>query len=112
MNTTSESEKNRAAADVSPKAKRAATKKARPTKKAVPAKRPTTSRPTAGRANKKAEVIAMMKCAKGVTLAVIMKATGWQPHTVRASSAPGQQGWVQIESSKDAAGERAYKIAK
>jgi Protein of unknown function (DUF3489) len=35
------------------------------------------------RRNKKAEVIAMMKRAKGVTLAQIREATGWQAHTVR-----------------------------
>jgi hypothetical protein len=31
-------------------------------------------------ANKKAEVIAMMKRAKGATLAEIMEATSWQAH--------------------------------
>jgi hypothetical protein len=35
------------------------------------------------RSNKKAEVIAMMKRAKSVTLAEIVEATGWQKHTVR-----------------------------
>ena len=92
MNTTIESEKNAAAADVSqPKAKHAATKKAKPAKKAVRAKRPT-SRPTGDRSNKKAEVIALMKRAKGVTLAEIMSATKWQAHTVR--------GFVSILGSK------------
>jgi hypothetical protein len=56
-----------------PKGARKAGKKAKPAKKV-------------GRA-KKAEVIAMMKRAKGAMLPKIMKATGWQPHTVRASSA-------------------------
>ena len=45
------------------------------------------SKPTTERANKKAEVIDMMKRAKGATLAEIMKATGWQANTVPASSA-------------------------
>jgi hypothetical protein len=40
-------------------------------------------KPPADRANKEAEVIAMMKRAKGATLPEIMKATSWQPHTVR-----------------------------
>ena len=35
-----------------------------------------------GTSQKKAEVIALMKHAKGA-IAEIMKATGWQPHTVR-----------------------------
>ena len=40
----------------------------------------------ADRSNKKAEVIALMKRAKGVTLAEIMEATKWQKHTIRAST--------------------------
>jgi len=35
------------------------------------------------RTNKKAEVLAVMKRAKGATLAEIMEATSWQAHTVR-----------------------------
>lgn len=35
------------------------------------------------RSNKKAEVIAMMKRAKGATLSEIIEAMGWQKHTVR-----------------------------
>ena len=63
--------------------------------------------------NKKAEVIAMMKRAKGATLAEIMEATGWQKHTVRGFvSILGSKGGQKIESSKNAAGERSYRIAK
>jgi hypothetical protein len=93
MNTTIESEKNAAAADVSqPEAKHAAKKKAKPAKKAVRAKRPT-SRPTGDHANKKAEVIVLMKRARGVALAEIMSATKWQTHTVRGlRQHPRQQG--------------------
>ena len=48
---------------------------------------------TEARSNKKAEVIAMMRRAKGVTLAEIVEATGWQKHTVRGlRQHPGQQG--------------------
>ena len=64
-------------------------------------------------ANKKAEVIAMMKRAKGVTLAEIVATTGWQKHTVRGFvSILGGKGGQKIESSKNAAGERSYRIAK
>src|SRR5229473_2790940 len=91
-------------------AKRA--KKAKRTKKVKPGKK-TAGKPAAERTNKKAEVIAMMKRAKGATLAEIMKATGWQPHTVRGFvSILGKKGGEKIESSKNAAGERTYKIAK
>jgi Protein of unknown function (DUF3489) len=65
------------------------------------------------RSNKKAEVIAMMKRAKGATLAEIMQATRWQKHTVRGFvSILGSKGGHSIQSSKNAAGERTYKIAR
>jgi Protein of unknown function (DUF3489) len=89
----------------------------KPTKKAKPAKanraKKAGGKPKADRANKKAEVIAMMKRAKGATLPEIMKATDWQPHTVRGFvSILGSKGGEKIESSKNAAGERTYKIGK
>jgi hypothetical protein len=49
----------------------------------------------------------------GVTLAEIVEATGWQKHTVRGFvSILGSKGGQKIESSKNAAGERIYHIAK
>ena len=91
---------------------RKAAKKAKPAKKAARAEK-AVAKPKADRANKKAEVIAMMKRAKGATLAEIMKETGWQPHTVRGFvSILGSKGGEKVESSKNAAGERTYKIGK
>jgi hypothetical protein len=94
-----------------PKRERKA-KKAKPAKKAGRAKKPA-SKPKTGGTIKKAEVIAMMKRAKGATLSEIMKATGWQPHTVRGFvSILGSKGGEKIESSKNAEGQRTYKIGK
>jgi len=91
---------------------RKAGKKAKPSKKATRTKK-AAAKPKADRPNKKAEVIAMMKRAKGATLPEIMKATGWQPHTVRGFvSILGSKAGEKIESSKNAAGERTYKIGK
>jgi hypothetical protein len=85
-------------------------KQPKATKKAAPAKK---AAKTEERSNKKAEVIAMMERAKGATLAEIMEATGWQRHTVRGFvSILGSKGGRTIESSKNSAGERTYKIAK
>jgi hypothetical protein len=90
----------------------------KPVKKAKRAKRggqpkKAAAKPNADRTNKKADVIAMMKRAKGATLPEIMKATGWQPHTVRGFvSILGSKGGEKIESSKSAADERTYKIGK
>jgi hypothetical protein len=95
-----------------PKDTRKAGSKAKPAEKAGRAKK-AGGKLKADRTNKKAEVIAMMKRAKGATLAEIMKATGWQPHTVRGFvSILGSKGGEKIESSKNAAGERTYKIGK
>jgi len=109
MNTTTESEKNASAPEV-PQPKTKHTKKAKPAKKVARTKK-LTGKPKADRANKKAEVIALMKRAKGATLAEIMAVTKWQAHTVRGFvSILGSKGGEQVESSKNAAGERAYKL--
>ena len=98
-----------------PKAKRGA--KGAKAKAGAPKKEGKAARPrkdaTEPRSNKKVEVIAMMKRVKGATLAEIMETTGWQPHTVRGFvSILGSKGGEKIESSKNAAGERCYRIAK
>ena len=89
-------------------------KGAKPSKpKTAKAAKSVAERGAGDRTNKKAEVIAMMKRAKGATLAEIMEATGWQAHTVRGFvSILGSKGGQTIESSKDASGERRYRIAK
>ena len=98
-----------------PKAARQPAKPAKP-KQAKPAKTTAAAKQggkTSERSNKKAEVIALMQRAKGVTLAEILEATGWQKHTVRGFvSILGSQGGHRIESSQNNAGERTYKIAK
>jgi hypothetical protein len=94
------------------KSKRMAPKKAKPAKKAARAKKPV-GKPTADHTNKKTQVIGLMEHAKGATRAEIMKATGWQPHTVRGFvSILGSKVKETIESSKNTAGERKYKIGK
>jgi len=68
---------------------------------------------TEAQINKKAEVIALMKRAKGATLAEIVETTGWQAHTVRGFvSILGGKGGEKIESSKKAGGESSYRIPK
>jgi len=91
-----------------------ATKARKKAKKAsAKAAQKATNQPAGERKNKKAEVIAMMRRPRGATLAEIMSATGWQKHTVRGFvSILGKKGEAKIESSKNSAGERAYKIGK
>ena len=94
------------------KAKRVSSKKGKPAaKKEARSKKPT-RKAKGDSGNKRAEVIAMMKRAKGATLAEIMRTTGWQAHTVRGFvSILGSKGGEKIKSAKNDAGERAYYIA-
>jgi|SRR5215472_11117619 len=95
-----------------PRIGRKSAKKTKTTKNAGQAKK-AVRKSKADRTNKKAEVIEMMKRAKGVTLAEIMEATGWQAHTVRGFvSILGSKGGEKIESTKNPAGERTYRITK
>jgi hypothetical protein len=95
------------------KAKAAAPKKgARVAKKAAkPARKKEASAPRAE--SKGAKIIDMIGRAKGATLAEIMKATDWQAHSVRGFiSIAAKKHSINIESSKNEAGDRVYKIAK
>jgi hypothetical protein len=85
------------------KPKAAAKKAAKPERKA-----------TAPRAESKgAKILDMIARAKGATLAEIMKATDWQAHSVRGFiSTAAKKHNVNIESSKNDAGDRVYKTAK
>ena len=95
------------------KAKAAAPKKAAKVAKkgAKPAAAKKTSAPRAE--SKGAKIIEMIGRAKGATLAEIMKATGWQAHSVRGFiSIAAKKNRIKIESTKNEAGDRVYLIAK
>src|ERR1700686_2270003 len=81
MKTTIESEKNAAAEAPQRKPKRKPAKHATPTKKMVRAKQ-SSSKPKEDGANKEGWDHRPDETGQGATLAEIMKATGWQPHTV------------------------------
>jgi hypothetical protein len=50
---------------------------------------------------------------KGDTLAEIMKALGWQADSVREFiSTAGKKQGIKIESTKNDAGDRVYRVAK
>ena len=107
-------ESKKAAKGAKPAGKKAKpAKKAKAPKKAKPAPKKSGDKPAAERSNKKAEVIALMKRAKGATLAEIAELTAWQKHTIRGFvSILGTKGEHKIESSKNDKGERTYKITK
>jgi hypothetical protein len=63
--------------------------------------------------SKKAEVLALIQRQRGATLAEIMKATGWQAHSVRGfpSGIVGKKMGLAVESTRCEDGERVYRVA-
>ena len=95
-----------AAPNKQPKAgKRAGNKAAKPAR---------TKEAGAPRAESKgAKILELIGRPKGATLAEIMKAVNWQAHSVRGYlSTAGKKHRIEIESAKNDAGERTYRIAK
>ena len=64
--------------------------------------------------SKTATVLALIQRAKGATLAEIMEATSWQPHSVRGfiSGTLGKKMGLKVESAKREDGERVYSLSK
>ena len=63
--------------------------------------------------SKKQIVLDMLKRKGGATMAEIQKSTEWQAHSVRGfiSGALGKKMGLKVESTKNDAGERCYKVA-
>jgi hypothetical protein len=64
------------------------------------------------RGSKTARVLALLKRPQGASLKDLLKATGWQPHSVRgflSGTVAGKMG-LKILSSKTESGERRYSV--
>jgi hypothetical protein len=83
-------------------------KKPKGAKAAKPAKRE--AGPSEG--SKAAKVLELLKRPDGATLKELMKATGWQPHSVRGylSGTVGKKLGLKLESTKAENGERTYSV--
>jgi hypothetical protein len=63
--------------------------------------------------SKQSRVIAMLQSPAGATIAAMMKATGWQPHSVRGFLAGVVRKRLKLKlTSKTIAGTRVYRITR
>jgi hypothetical protein len=98
-------------------------KKATPTKKAPKGRKPTEVPKAAGPAkaaqekgvregSKTEAILDLLKRPGGVTAKELMKATGWQPHSVRGflSGTVGKKMGLTVVSTKGEDGERTYSV--
>jgi hypothetical protein len=94
--------------------------KAKAGKKASPAKKAPKGRTKAKAAktkvvregSKTAKVLDLLKRPSGATAKELMKATGWQPHSIRGflSGTVGKKMGLAVKSTKGEDGERSYSV--
>jgi len=96
------------------RARNVAPKKAKSGKKTTPAKKARQSAKAAGSrdGSKAAKVLDLLKRPGGATAKELMKATGWQPHSVRGflSGTVGKKLGLAVTSTKAEDGERTYSV--
>ncbi len=102
-------------ARVAPRRAHVAPQKARFAKKARPAKKAPKGHKKAGTARdgtKAAKILDLLKRPEGATLKDLMKATGWQAHSVRGflSGTIGKKMGLKVASTKTEDGDRTYSI--
>jgi hypothetical protein len=93
-----------------------ASQKARPARRVGPTKSAANARKdgrTARRGSKTAKILELLKRSGGATLKEIMKATGWQPHSVRGflSGTVRKKLRIRVKSFKREDAERVYRVS-
>ena len=71
------------------------------------------AKPGNGSSSKQEAVLSMLRHAKGTTVAAIVEATGWQPHSVRGFFAGVVKKKLRLKLDSEKVGKaRIYRIAK
>jgi hypothetical protein len=107
-------------AHVAPRRAHVASSKGKSGKKPTSAKKGAKAAKAASKASgvrqgsKTEKVLDLLKRSGGASLKEIMKATDWQPHSVRGfiSGTLGKKMGLKVESTKTEDGERIYSLAK
>jgi hypothetical protein len=109
---TGEKPKAAKKARVAPQRADVAKKKGKSGKNASPAKKAPKSAKIARDGSKTGKVLDLLKRTGGVTAKELMKATGWQPHSVRGflSGTIGKKMGLTVTSTKSDDGERTYSV--
>jgi hypothetical protein len=102
-------------ARVAPQGAHVAKKKGKAATKATPAKKAPKAEKKAASArdgSKTNKILELLKQPGGVTGKELMKATGWQPHSVRGflSGTVGKKMGLTVASAKSEDGERTYSV--
>ena len=87
--------------------------KAKARKKAAPKKKvPRSARNDVREGSKTATILDLLKRPGGVTAKELLKATNWQPHSLRGflSGTVGKKMGLTVTSTKDEDGERSYAV--
>ena len=90
----------------------AAPAKGKAGKKAAPKKAPRSARNDAREGSKTATILDLLKRPGGATAKELLKATGWQPHSLRGfiSGTLGKKMGLAVASTKGEDGERSYSV--
>jgi hypothetical protein len=92
---------------------KSAKKKSPSTAPSTVAAKPPQQTQEADAGSKQSRVIAMLQSPKGATIAAMMEATGWQPHSVRGFLAGVVRKRLKLKlASKKLDGNRVYQIAR
>ena len=84
-----------------------------PAKAGKPKRKPQTAASVARQGSKTAQMLAMLQQPEGATLQQLMRATGWQAHSVRGfvSGTLGKKMGLTVASLKGEDGERRYSVS-